>query len=146
MKKFRSDTAIQELAKGFITRQLPKSQWTHDAHWASALYIIEMRQDLCAEDHMPDLIRAYNVSVVGANSDREGYHETITQSSLIMARVFLRDHDSAPLYEICNNLLASPLGKPNWLFEYYSKDLLFSVQARRVWVDPDRKPFPKRSA
>jgi hypothetical protein len=42
----------------------------------------------------------------------------------------------------CNALLASPLGKSDWLLGYWSRTLLFSVEAGRGWVEPDLKPLP----
>ena len=41
------------------------------------------------ERDLPDLIRRYNESVGGVNSDTEGYHETITQ-------VFIRTSAAGP--------------------------------------------------
>jgi len=38
---------------------------------------------------MPAMIRRYNQSVGGVNSDTGGYHETITQASLHMTRALL---------------------------------------------------------
>jgi hypothetical protein len=46
------------------------------------------------------------------------------------------------LFETCNALMASPLGKSDWLMGYWSRALLFSVEARRGWVEPDLKPLP----
>ncbi|WP_293907088.1 hypothetical protein [Phenylobacterium sp.] len=39
-------------------------------------------------------------------------------------------------------LLASPYGRPDWLLAHWSRDVLFSVQARREWVEPDLQPLP----
>ncbi len=38
-------------------------------------------------------------------------------------------------------LLASPLGRSDWLLAYWSKGLLMSERARREWVEPDLAPF-----
>jgi hypothetical protein len=47
-----------------------------------------------------------------------------------------------PVYRIVNALMASNLGNPNWLLEYWSRDLLMSVKARRQWQEPDLKALP----
>jgi hypothetical protein len=47
-----------------------------------------------------------------------------------------------PLHQALHGLLASELGKSDWLFVYWSRVALFSVNARRSWIDPDLKPFP----
>ncbi len=41
-----------------------------------------------------------------------------------------------------NELLASELGRSEWLLVYWSPELLFTVRARKTWVEPDRKPLP----
>ena len=92
---------------------------------------------------MPGMIRAYNESVGGVNSDTSGYHETITQASLRAARAVLEANPAdVPLWQIANALMRSNLGNPNWLLEYWSRDRLMSVDARRAWLEPDLKPLP----
>jgi hypothetical protein len=39
-------------------------------------------------------------------------------------------------------LMASPLGRSDWLLAYWTRERLFSVDARRRWVEPDLKPLP----
>lgn len=89
------------------------------------------------------LIRAYNEATGVPNTDEGGYHETITQASLRAAAAFLCAlPEATPLHAACNALMASPLGRTDWLLSYWSKGLLFSVAARRGWVEPDRAPLP----
>lgn len=133
---FASDEEIAAIGRGMSERSLPKAQWTHAAHFAAALWLIREGRD----GETPELIRAYNVSVGGVNSDTEGYHETITRASLAAARAFMRDGE--PLHAACNAILASPYGRSDWLFAHWSKDRLFSVEARRDWVEPDLAPLP----
>jgi hypothetical protein len=91
---------------------------------------------------MPNIIRAYNEATGVANTDTSGYHETITLASLRAARAFLAKHPARPLFMTCNALLNSPLGKSNWPLAYWSRSRLFSVEARRAWLDPDLEVFP----
>ena len=92
---------------------------------------------------MPGMIRAYNESVGGINSDTEGYHETITQASLRAARLSLtKAAADTPLHFVLKDLMAGEFGKPDWLLTYWSKPVLFSVAARREWVAPDLQPLP----
>jgi hypothetical protein len=76
------------------------------------------------------------------NSDTAGYHETITQASIRAARAFLAADPETSLFRTCNALMTSPLGDPDWLLAYWSRARLFSVAARRTWVDPDMRPLP----
>jgi len=47
-----------------------------------------------------------------------------------------------PIHKIVNAVMASSLADPNWLLEYWSRERLMSVDARRAWCDPDLKPLP----
>ena len=139
---FRSDEEIASIALGMLDLSLPKPRWTHAAHFAAALWLISCRRDLNASHAMPGFIRAYNEATGVANSDTEGYHETITQASLRAARSFLLQDPVRSLFETCNALMASPLGKSDWLLTYWTHARLFSVEARRNWVEPDLRPLP----
>ena len=140
---FPSDEAIERHGLGFLDRSLPKAEWTHAGHFCAALWLLRARPDIDAPTRMPDLIRAYNLATGGENTDTAGYHETITQASLRAARdVMGRYPADAPLHEIVDELMASPLGRPDWLMAYWNRETLFSVGARRGWVEPDLQPLP----
>ena len=142
LKSFASDEEIAAIGRGLLNRSLPKPQWTHQTHFAAALWLISCRKDLDASRDMPGFIRAYNEATGVANTDSGGYHETITQASLRAARSFLRQDPGRSLFAACNALMASPLGRSDWLLEYWTRERLFSVDARRRWVEPDLRPLP----
>jgi len=143
MSYFSSDAEIERVGLGLLGRSLPKAEWTHAAHFAAALWLLRHRPDIDPFAQMPGFIRAYNEAVGGVNSDAEGYHETITQASLRAAESFLASCPaSEPLYEVVRRLMASPYGRSDWLLQYWSKARLFSVEARRSWVEPDLAPLP----
>ena len=139
---FCSDDELEVIGRGLADRTLPKAKWTHSAHFAATLWWLRCRPEVDLASVMPGLIRAYNESIGGTNTDTSGYHETITQASIRAARAFLMDASARPLYEICNALLRSRLGEPGWLLEYWTRERLFSVEARRGWVDPDIRELP----
>ena len=137
---FNSNDEIAAIACGLADRTLPKSAWTHAAHFASALWLFHAEVECFRE--MPGMIRAYNEATGVANTDTSGYHETITMASLRAASAFLREHPTRPPFETCNAPLTSSLGESNWLLTYWSRPRLFSVEARRAWLDPDLAAFP----
>jgi hypothetical protein len=139
---FTSDDEVAAIANGLLDRTLPKSIFTHAAHFAATLWLLTTRPDFNLSSHLPGIIRAYNEAVGGANTDTSGYHETITQASIRAARAFLRESPDRPLFETCNALMASPLGNSEWPLRYWSRDRLFSVEARRAWLDPDIRGLP----
>jgi hypothetical protein len=136
-----SDADIERIGLGVAERTLPKAEWTHAAHFAAAFWVLG-RSGMHAERDMPKLIRAYNLATGVANTDTSGYHETITLASLRAARAWLEKRPDEPRHEALNELLASAYGRSDWLLEYWSKPVLFSVMARRAWIDPDLKPLP----
>ena len=135
-----TDTDIARIAAGVIDRTLPKAEWTHAAHFAAALWVLR-RPDMDAARDMPGLIRAYNEATGVPNTDTEGYHETITQASLRAARHWLDERPGAPLSHVLARLLGSDHGRSDWLLKHWTRPVLFSVEARRGWVDPDLQPL-----
>jgi hypothetical protein len=137
---FTSDEEVAAIGLGLVERSLPKHAWNHAAHFAAAMWLLSRGHDAFRD--MPTLIRAYNETTGVANTDSSGYHETITIASLRAARVFLNEDPSRPLYLACNALLRSRLGKSDWITAHWSKERLFSAEARRTWVEPDLQPLP----
>ena len=137
-RTFHSDAEIERIGEGLVERTLPRAEWTHEAHFAATTYLLLRRPDIDVGTELPGLIRRYNESVGGSNSDSEGYHETITRMFLDGVRLFLAEAGvSEPLYELVNALLLSPAGQRDWPLRFYSPERLFSVEARRTFVPPD---------
>jgi len=140
---FASDDAISRIGEGLLARTLPRADWTHEAHLGATIYLLTRRPDIDLDRQLPAIIRSYNESVGGVNSDTQGYHETITRSFLHGARLFLAEADcGSPLHELVNGLLRSPMGRRDWPLRFYSRERLFSVAARRDFVPPDLAPLP----
>ncbi|MBW8708985.1 MAG: hypothetical protein JF627_06930 [Alphaproteobacteria bacterium] len=140
---FASETEIVRIGEGLMACSLPRAEWTHAAHFAAALWLMRYRPELEPAAVMPGLIRAFNESVGGVNSDSAGYHETITLASLRAARgVYASFPSDVPVYRIVNALMGTNFANPNWLLEYWSRERLMSVQARRAWLEPDLKALP----
>ena len=133
---------IESVARRMRDSTLPESEWTHQAHFAAALWLLREEGD-AAFKNMPEYIRQYNVARGNKNTATEGYHETITLASLRAARHYLIiAAPGTPLSPILEAIIAGGLGRSGWLLDYWSKDLLFSVKARREWIEPDIKPLP----
>ena len=142
-RPFHSDAEIEHVAEGMVARTLPKAEWTHEAHLATTTYLLLRRPDIDVDKDLPGLIRRYNESVGGVNSDTEGYHETITRVFLYGVRLFLAEADpKEPLHELVNELLLSPMGRRDWPLRFYSRERLLSVEARRDFIPPDLAALP----
>ena len=140
---FTSDAEIVRIGEGLLARDLPRADWTHEAHLAATTWLLTRRPDIAIDSALPGIIRAYNESVGGVNDDTQGYHETITRLFLHGARLFLCKTDTeAPLHELVNDLLVSPTGRRDWPLRFYSTQRLFSVEARHHFVAPDLAALP----
>jgi hypothetical protein len=139
---FPDDAAVRRIGEGLVARTLTRADWTHEAHLAACLYLMSERSDIVVERDLPAIIRSFNESVGGVNSDSEGYHETITQCFTRAVRLYLSRIDPAlPLVDKVNGLLRSEEGRRDWPLCFYDPATLFSTKARLEWVEPDLAPF-----
>ena len=140
---FTSDAEVERLGEGLLACTLERADWTHEAHLAATTYLLLKRPDIDLDADLSTIIRRFNESVGGVNSDTEGYHETITRAFLHGVRLFLSEADtSEPLHELVNELLLSPMGRRDWPLRFYTRERLFSVDARRDFVTPDVAAMP----
>ena len=140
---FASDAEIEHLGEGLLARTLAREEWTHEAHLAATTYLLLRHPEIDLDEELPGIIRRFNESGGGVNSDSEGYHDTITRVYLHGIRLFLSEVNARdPLHELVNELLMSPMGRRDWPLRFYSRDRLLSVPARRAFVAPDIAALP----
>ncbi len=140
---FNDAAAVRHLGEGLLACALRREEWTHEAHLAATLYLARVRTDIALEAELSGLIRRFNESVGGINDDTQGYHETITQVFVRGVRLHLAETEPAmPLADCVNALLLSERGARDWPLQFYSRDRLMSVEARRIFVTPDLAVLP----
>lgn len=134
---FADDAAVARVGEGLLTRTLPRAEWTHEAHLAAIAWLIRERPDIDLDARIAATIAGYNESVGGVNDDHHGYHDTITRCYLAGIRAFLASRGvEEPIHRLVNAMLAAPVGSRDWPLRFYSRKLLFSVEARRSWIEP----------
>jgi hypothetical protein len=139
VRLFEDDATIIAIGEGLLAHTLPKEAWTHEAHLAACTWIVRNRSDIVPEQDMASIISSYNEAVGGVNDDTQGYHETITQVYIAGVKAHLAElPEETPIWKAVNSLLLSDRGRRELPLRFYSKDLLFSVPARRGFVEPDR--------
>ena len=139
IRLFKDDASIVHIGEGLLALTLPREAWTHEAHLAACTWIVRDRPDIDIGRELRAIISAYNESVGGVNDDTQGYHETITQIYVAGVKAHLAEvGGEVPLFEAVNALLLSARGRRDLPLRFYSKELLFSVPARRGFVEPDR--------
>ena len=140
---FETDAELACLAAAFLDHSLPAPMWTNDAHWAVAIHLLRHRPDLDLPRDLPGLISRFNEAKGNRNTETAGYHETITQAAIYMAELVIEASPGRTACQQVNRLMASPTGKSDWLFRFWSKDALMTPLARRLWVPPDIAPLPR---
>ncbi len=135
---FADDAAVRHVGEGLLARTLPRAEWTHEAHLAACLWLVAERPDVDPEADLPAIISSYNESVGGVNDATQGYHHTITLTYVAAVRgVLARLDPDLPLADKVNALLAADEGRRDWPLTLYSRDRLFSVDARLGYLPPD---------
>ncbi len=142
VRAFAQEADIIRLGRGLLDRSVALSEWTHEAHIAAVFWLIAARPDIDVEQELPHIIGSFNVALGGVNDDRQGYHETITQTFVAGVRAHLADIGSGmSLLAQTNGMLSSARGRRQWPLSFYSELRLFSVFARRYFVEPDLAAF-----
>ena len=138
VRLFADDASIVAIGEGLLAATLPREAWTHEAHLAACSWLLRDRCDIDLERELPGIISAYNLASGGVNDDSQGYHETITQVYIAGVKAhFAEIGIQQPLYQSVNSLLSSARGRRDYPLRFYSKELLFSAEARRSFVAPD---------
>jgi hypothetical protein len=134
---------IEATAARFAAAAIPAAEWTHETHLTVGAWHVARLGPDAALERLRAGIRALNAAHGTIDSDTRGYHETITRAYVRLIAGFLRGRPvGETLDATMAALLASPLAARDVMARHYSKPLLFSVAARRGWVEPDLEPLP----
>jgi len=134
---------IDALAARFEAAAIPALEWTHETHLVVGTWHVARFGADAALERLRAGIRALNAAHGTVNSDTRGYHETITRVYVRLLDGFLRARPAGePLDDAVAALLAGPLAAREAVLRHYSRARLFSVEARRGWVEPDLEPLP----
>ena len=133
---------LEAFIHDFEQCRLSKERWTHAAHLTVGLWYLSRLPFEEALGVVRERIRRHNESVGTANTDENGYHETITRLYLLGIAAHVRRQPEEPLLATLKSLLEAPLTRSDWPLTFYSRERLFSVAARRDWVAPDLAAAP----
>jgi hypothetical protein len=136
---FGTTREILALVRGFEDCTLPRDEWTHAAHLTVALWHLLQYDWPEAVERVRLGIKRYNAAHGIVTTPTGGYHETLTLYWLRHVRAFLEDgrNEARPLVALANELVAT--ADRNLPLEHYTRERLFSPEARAAWVEPDRK-------
>lgn len=121
--------------EGVLDRTLPKPEWTHEAHVAACWAAVRRHGVSGALALLRDGIQRYNEATGVANTPTSGYHETITRYYVAaVGRIADR-----PFAEVVTDPTVSRDGP----LVHWTRDALFTPEARADWVAPDLVPLPE---
>ncbi len=140
-KNCKTEADIKSLIAKFENCTLPRSEWNHTAHLTVALWYLNRYDEQEAINVIRQGIQRYNAAIGIKTTPDGGYHETVTLFWIWMVSHYLsvnREKSSILETAIALNNTYNDKYLP---FQYYSRDLLMSWEARTNWVEPDLKPF-----
>jgi hypothetical protein len=138
---FRTTGEILALVRRFDDCTLPREEWTHAAHLTVALWHLLQYDWPEAVRRVRRRIKRYNAAHGIRTTPTGGYHETLTLFWLQYVRAFLEGerNEARSLVSLANELAAS--ADRSLPLEHYTRELLFSPEARAGWVEPDLRPL-----
>ncbi|HEX8129365.1 MAG TPA: hypothetical protein VF527_09710 [Pyrinomonadaceae bacterium] len=137
--RYRSEREIEELVERFESCTVPPAEFDHGAHLAVALWYLSRFPYAVATERMRSALHLYTAH----NDAQAAYNETLTIFWLKLVRHFLDQQDGGddrPLAARADELL-STYGNSKLAFEYYSRELIQTPEAKTSWVEPDLKPL-----
>jgi hypothetical protein len=139
--RFRTTEEILALVRRFEDCTLPREEWTHAAHLTVALWHLLQFDWPEAVTRVRARIKRYNAAHGIRTTPTGGYHETLTLFWLRTVRAFLEAerNEARSLVRLANELVAS--ADKSLPLAHYTRERLFSPEARAHWVEPDLKPL-----
>lgn len=138
IKKYKSKEEILKIVRGFETGAIAREEWKHAEHLTVACYyifhhdaetaLIKMRSGIF------NLLKAFEIDL----SKEMPYHETITRFWMQTISDFYALRNGFSIVELTNAILKIG-GDKNFPLKFYSRELLFSDEARKDYVEPDLK-------
>ena len=140
-KTFRTTGELLTLVRRFEDCTLPREEWTHAAHLTVALWHLLQFDWPEAVARVRRGIKRYNAARGIPSTPTGGYHETLTLFWLRAVDAYLcaERNEARALVDLANELAAThDKGLP---LSHYTRERLFSPEARAAWVEPDLKPL-----
>jgi len=134
---YRSDEEVEEVLRGFESCETPAAEFDHGRHLTVALALLARLGDERAaaarmREGLARFIAAHGVAP-------RKYHETLTVFWVRRVNAFAaRAGAGRTLAELANELIRE-CGDSRLVFDYYSRALVDSEEARARWVEPDLK-------
>ena len=136
---YRSDEEVLEVVRRFETCEFAPDDFKHRQHLVVALYHLLRGPERDAQARVREGILKF---LAHHRIDPASvYHETLTVFWVRRVAAFVRRAGRGRTLAALANELAGSCGSSRLVFDYYSKALIESDEARRAWAAPDLKPL-----
>lgn len=133
--KYKSEKEILTVVKSFENGTISREDWRHAEHLIVALYYLSHHDFETALVKMRNgifnLLKSFGVDL----SKEMPYHETLTVFWMRTVDDFRTSKNGASMPGICNELTET--FDKNYPLRFYSREILFSDEARRKFIDAD---------
>ncbi len=134
---YTNDEEIIRLVKEFEAGAIPRKEWTHAAHLTVALwYARDHDLDLAVEKMRVgifNLLKSFDIDL----AKEMPYHETLTVFWMRTVFAYLENsNERDSLRQLANNLIKT-CGDSGLSLKFYSREVLFSVEALAKYIEPD---------
>jgi len=137
--KYKDEDEIKKLVAAFEDASIARDVWKHAEHLVVALYYANKYDLETAIAKMKDGL--FNLLTVGFKVDLSKempYHETLTVFWMRAVDEFARSTNGTSLHEKANSLIET--FDKDYPLRFYSREFLFSDEARARFVEPDIVP------
>lgn len=137
---YQSEKEIESIVRDFEACETDKTKFKHRDHLTVAVWYLQTGEPKAALERMRSALWRF---LDHHGVDREKYNETITIFWIEMVAEKLSELGAeVSLLERCNRVIES-LPSADLALEYYSKELLWSDEARGAFVSPDLKSWSR---
>lgn len=137
--KYENDSEIEKVVSGFEDTSIARADWKHSHHLVVALYYVERFGLEAAIEKIRDglfklLTEGFKVDL----TKEMPYHETLTVFWMRTVAAYASTKNGMPLHEKANNLIET--FDKDFPLNFYTREHLFSDDARARFVEPDLRP------
>jgi hypothetical protein len=129
----RTEAEIEALVGAFEAGTLSNKEFNHFAHMTVAMWYLWQLPYAEAVTAMRGSIKHF----AEVHGHTGLYHETITLFWLKLLRHYLDGVEAGTSLPEAVHAALTQLGDTTLMFQHYSRELLFSAEARAGWVEPD---------
>lgn len=135
-REFANEAELHDLVRSFENATIARDDWKHAEHLVVALYYLTRHDPETAYKKMRDgifnlLVKAFEVDL----TKEMPYHETITRFWMKTVADYNATKNGASLLEKANDV--AYMWDKDYPLKFYSRELLFSDEARATFVEPD---------